>query len=108
MNNTLKLRVMFDMIDNMTKPLKALLAGNKGLATSVKEARRELAEMGKTQKSVAEFRQMRSGLAATASKLDAARGRVAALAGSLRAMGPPSREMIAEFEKAKQRASRLS
>ncbi|KVT77951.1 hypothetical protein WK58_09875 [Burkholderia ubonensis] len=108
MNNTLKLRVMFDMIDNMTKPLKALLAGNKGLATSVKEARRELAEMGKTQKSIAEFRQMRSGLAATASKLDAARGRAAALAGSLRAFGPPSREMIAEFEKARQKASRLS
>ncbi|KVU44751.1 hypothetical protein WK66_17065 [Burkholderia ubonensis] len=108
MNNTLKLRVMFDMIDNMTKPLKALLAGNKGLAASVKEARRELAEMGKTQKSIAEFRQMRSGLAATASKLDAARGSVAALAGSLRAFGPPSREMIAEFEKAKQKASRLS
>ncbi|KVO49970.1 hypothetical protein [Burkholderia stagnalis] len=108
MNNTLKLRVMFDMIDNMTKPLKALLAGNKGLATSVKEARRELAEMGKTQKSIAEFRQMRSGLAATASKLDAARGRVAALAGSLRAFGPPSREMIAAFEKAKQKAASLS
>ncbi|KVC58898.1 hypothetical protein WT10_10305 [Burkholderia stagnalis] len=108
MNNTLKLRVMFDMIDNMTKPLKALLAGNKGLATSVKEARRELAEMGKTQKSIAEFRQMRSGLAATASKLDAARGRVAALAGSLRAFGPPSREMIDAFEKAKQKAASLS
>ncbi|HDR9048595.1 TPA: hypothetical protein QDA94_002820 [Burkholderia vietnamiensis] len=108
MNNTLKLRVMFDMIDNMTKPLKNLLAGNKGLAASLKETRRELAEMGKTQKSIGEFREMRSGLAATASQLNAARARVTELAGSLRASGPPSRQMIADFEKAKQAASRLA
>ncbi|KAG0188574.1 hypothetical protein DFQ28_004619 [Apophysomyces sp. BC1034] len=96
------------MIDNMTKPLKNMLAGNKGLASSLKETRRELAEMGKTQKSVGEFRQMRTGLAATASQLNAARGRVTELAGSLRAFGPPSRQMIADFDKAKQSASRLS
>lgn len=33
MDNALKLRVMFDMIDNITKPLKTILAGNKGLAS---------------------------------------------------------------------------
>ncbi|PQP12612.1 hypothetical protein C5615_30170 [Burkholderia cepacia] len=108
MDNALKLRIVFDMIDNMTKPLKNMLAGNKGLASSLKEARRELAEMGKTQKTVGEFRQMRTGLAATESKLKSARGRVTELAGSLRAFGPPSRQMIADFEKAKQSAARLS
>ncbi|SDR19970.1 hypothetical protein SAMN05443026_3243 [Burkholderia orbicola] len=108
MDNALKLRVVFDMIDNMTKPLKNMLAGNKGLASSLKETRRELAEMGKTQKTVGEFRQMRTGLAATASQLNAARGRVTELAGSLRAFGPPSRQMIADFDKAKQSAARLS
>ena len=108
MDNALKLRVVFDMIDNMTKPLKNMLAGNKGLASSLKETRRELAEMGKTQKTVGEFRQMRTGLGATASRLNAARGRVTELAGSLRAFGPPSRQMIADFDKAKQSAARLS
>lgn len=108
MNNALKLRVVFDMIDNMTKPLKNILAGNKGLAGSLKEVRRELAGMGKTQKSIGEFRQLRGGLAATASQLKAARERAGALAASLRALGPPSRQMIADFERAKQVASRLS
>ncbi|WP_207003909.1 phage tail tape measure protein [Trinickia mobilis] len=108
MDNVLKLRVMFDVIDNMTKPLKSLLAGNKGLASSLKETRRELAEMGKTQKRVAEFREMRGGLAATASQLNAARERVNSLAGSIRGFGPPSRQMIAEFEKMKQTTARLT
>lgn len=108
MDNTLKLRVMYDVIDNMTRPLKNLLAGNRGLSKSLGETRRALAEMGKTQKGIAEFRELRGGLASTASQLNAARERVSALAASLRASGPPSRQMLADFEKAKQAASRLA
>lgn len=108
MDNSLKLRVMFDMVDNMTKPLKNLLAGNKGLATSLKQTRRELAEMGKTQKAIAEFREMRLGLASTASQLRAAQARVTELAGAMRAAGPPSRAMIVQFERAKRAAAGLT
>ncbi|MFP3187031.1 MAG: hypothetical protein RXS25_40725, partial [Paraburkholderia sp.] len=108
MDNALKLRVMFDMVDNLTKPLKNLLAGNRGLANSLKETRRELAEMGKTQKSVASFREMRAGLAGTTSQLDAAKTRVKTLAAELRASGPPSKQMIADFEKAKVAAAQLT
>ncbi|SOE91883.1 hypothetical protein SAMN05414139_04566 [Burkholderia sp. D7] len=108
MDNALKLRVMFDMIDNMTKPLKNMLAGNKGLATSLKETRRELAEMGKTQKAVASFREMRTGLDATGTQLAAARGRVKQLAGSLHTLGPPTQQMVADFQKAKQEAAALT
>ncbi|WP_321919825.1 phage tail tape measure protein [Paraburkholderia tropica] len=107
MDNALKLRVVFDMVDKMTKPLKTILAGNKGLAGSLKETRRELAEMGKTQKAIGEFRQMRSGLEATNTRLGDATARVKALSGSLRAFGPPSQQMTAELAKARQAASLL-
>ncbi|HDR9156157.1 TPA: hypothetical protein QDB05_002641 [Burkholderia vietnamiensis] len=107
MDNALKLRVVFDMIDNMTKPLKNMLAGNKGLASSLKETRRELAEMGKTQKAIGSFRELHGGLASTTTQLDTARARVKELAGSLRAFGPPSQQMIAELGKARQAASKL-
>ncbi|KVE97369.1 hypothetical protein WJ01_07725 [Burkholderia vietnamiensis] len=107
MDNALKLRVVFDMIDNMTKPLKIMLAGNKGLANSLKETRRELAEMGKTQKAIESFRELHGGLASTTTQLDTARARVKELAGSLRAFGPPSQQMIAELGKARQAASKL-
>ncbi|KVR77308.1 phage tail tape measure protein [Burkholderia ubonensis] len=107
MNNTLKLRVMFDMIDNMTKPLRNVLNSNKGLAQSLKQTRGELAELGKQQKAVASFREMRTGLAETTTKLAAAQSNVKALAGSLRAFGPPSQQMIAELARARQAASQL-
>lgn len=108
MDNALKLRVMFDMVDNITKPLKTMLAGNKGLAASLKETRRELAEMGKTQKAVASFREMRTGLEATGTQLATARERVKELAGSLRTMGPPSQKMIADLQSAREAARALS
>ncbi|KVR30707.1 hypothetical protein WK15_05840 [Burkholderia ubonensis] len=107
MNNSLKLRVMFDMIDNMTKPLRNVLNSNKGLAQSLRQTRSELAELGKQQKAVASFREMRSGLAETTTKLAAAQSNVKALAGSLRAFGPPSQQMIAELARARQAASQL-
>lgn len=108
MDNALKLRVMFDMIDNMTKPLKNMLAGHKGLANSLKDTRRELAEMGKTQKAVASFREMRTGLDATGVQLATARGNVKKLADSLRAMGPPSQRMIADLQGAREAARAAS
>jgi len=107
MDNALKLRVMFDMIDNITKPLKNILAGNKGLAGSLKETRRELAEMGKTQKAISSFRELHTGLSNTSTQLGAARDHVKQLSQSLRAFGPPSQQMIADLAKAKQAASQL-
>ncbi|POR46757.1 hypothetical protein B0G62_12273 [Paraburkholderia eburnea] len=107
MDNALKLRVMFDMIDNITKPLKTILAGNKGLASSLKQTRAELADMGKSQKTVAMFRELRAGAETTSTKLTAATARVRELSGSLRAFGPPSQQMTAELAKAKQAASNL-
>ncbi|CAJ7442104.1 bacteriophage tail protein [Burkholderia pseudomallei] len=107
MDNALKLRVMFDMIDNFTKPLKNVLNSNKGLAQALKQTRGELAELGKQQKAVASFREMRAGLTGTATKLGEAQAHVRQLAGSLRTFGPPSRQMIADLARARQAASTL-
>ncbi|RQX99771.1 hypothetical protein [Burkholderia stagnalis] len=107
MDNALKLRVMFDMVDNWTKPLRNMLNSNKGLAQSLKATRGELAELGKQQKAVASFREMRAGLADTTRKLGAAQSNVKALAGSLHAFGPPTKQMVADMARARQAASRL-
>ena len=107
MDNTTKLRVMFDMVDNMTKPLQMMLTGNKGLADSLRATRRELDDMAKTQKRIGEFREMRKGLANTAS-VSAARARVDTLAQSLRATRSPSQQMISDFNKAQRAAENLA
>jgi len=108
MANDLKLRVLFDMVDNATKPLKELMNGNKGLAKSLKETRGELGQLKKAQKDVATFRELRTGLDSTTTQLGAARTRVKELAGSLRAFGPPSQQMIADMQRAKREAASLS
>ncbi len=72
-----------------------------------KKTRGELAELGKQQKAVASFREMRAGLTGTATKLGEAQAHVRQLAGSLRTFGPPSRQMIADLAHARQAASTL-
>ncbi|MBN3820235.1 hypothetical protein G3N57_28310, partial [Paraburkholderia sp. Se-20369] len=108
MDNTLKLRVMFDMVDNMTKPLQMMLTGNKGLADSLKATRRELDDMAKTQQRIGEFREMRRGLADTETALKGARARVDALGQALAASNAPSRQMIQDFDNARRAAASLA
>jgi hypothetical protein len=107
MANDLKLRVLFDFVDKATGPLKNILAGNKGLAKSLLETRTQLKELGKTQKDVAAFRELRTGAAATSTALAAAQAKVKSLATALTANGPPTKAMVRDFEKAKLVASQL-
>ncbi|WP_153075772.1 phage tail tape measure protein [Paraburkholderia bonniea] len=108
MDNTLKLRVMFDMIDNMTRPLKAVINGSKEMGRELKKTRDDLKKMGETQKNIGAFREIRTGLADTELKLEKAQARVKKLAGALREVGPPSLQMMQQFDHAKQAAARLS
>lgn len=107
MSNDLKLRVLFDFVDKATRPLKNMLAGNKDLAKSLQETRSQLKELGKTQKDVATFREMRAGMSATSTSLAAAEAKVKALATSMKASGAPTKAMVRDFEKAKLAASQL-
>ncbi|WLE59288.1 hypothetical protein GIY62_00855 [Burkholderia plantarii] len=108
MDNGLKLRVMFDMVDRITKPMKSVLMGTKGVANALRQTRGELTELERTQRSVSSFRTMRTGLDETAKKLGDARGQVKQLAAALRASGPPSQQMINELQKAREAARALT
>ncbi len=48
-SNDLKLRVLFDMVDGATKPLRNILNGNKSLAKSLKASRDELGKLQEEQ-----------------------------------------------------------
>ncbi|MFM0181751.1 phage tail tape measure protein [Paraburkholderia aspalathi] len=106
--NDLKLRVLFDMVDGATKPLRNILNGNKGLAKSLKESRDELGKLQRTQKDVSAFRDMRVGLVGARREMDGAQARVATLARTIGATDSPTKAMVAEFEKAKRTAAQLT
>jgi TP901 family phage tail tape measure protein len=108
MANDLKLRVLFDMVDGATRPIRNILNGNKGLAKSLKESRDELGKLQKTQKDVAAFRDMRTGLAGASRNMRDAQARVSQLAGEIKASDSPTKAMTAEFERAKRSAAQLT
>jgi TP901 family phage tail tape measure protein len=108
MANDLKLRVLFDMVDGATRPIRNILNGNKGLAASLKESRAELGKLQKAQKDVAAFRDMRTGLVGAKRDMQGAQSRVAELARTIASTDTPTKAMNAEFEKAKRTAAQLT
>jgi TP901 family phage tail tape measure protein len=107
MANDLRLRVLFDMIDNATRPLRNMMNGSRQTTTAMRETRDRLRQLQATQRDVSAFRELRTGMAATATQMNQARARVAQLASEIAATGAPTREMARQFEEAKTAAARL-
>jgi phage-related tail protein len=104
----LKLRVVFDMVERVTRPLRHVPGGNRDLVKSLKTSRDQLGKLQKAQQDVATFRELRRGLVGAERAVDDARARVASLAAGIRANGAPTRRMTAEFERAKRAAAKLA
>lgn len=106
-SNELKLRVLFDLIDGATKPLRNILSGNQDLAKSLKESRAQLKELGQTQKDVTAFRELKTTLSATSTELAAAQAKVNSLAAAMNAGTGATKDQVREFERAKATAAAL-
>lgn len=104
----LKLRVLFDMVDRITAPIKRVLNGNRDLAKSLKDSRDQLKALGQTQKDIGDFRELATGARSTGSALSEAQGKVNRLASALHASGPPTKAMAREFAAAERAAGKLS
>jgi TP901 family phage tail tape measure protein len=107
MANQLTLSVLFGMVDRVTRPLRDILSANNQTASSLQATRDRLKELGKTQRDIGAFRELRTGAAATGNELAQARAKVAALAQAMHANGPPTQAMVRDFEAAKAAAARL-
>lgn len=107
MANDLKLRVVLDLIQNATGPLRNMMSGSNRAATSIKATRDRLKELDRAQKDVASFRELRTGAAATSNQLQAAQARVDALARQIGAVGAPTRAMSRDFAQARREAAAL-
>ena len=108
MSNDLRLRVMMNLVENATRPLRAIMAGSNQAAGALQATRNRLRQLNDAQRDVGAFRELRNSMGATADQARAARARVAALAQGLNAAGPPTQAMVREFEQARQAARALS
>lgn len=107
MSNNLQLRVLLNLVENATRPLRNIMGGSNQAATALKAARDRLKELDKVQRDVGAFRELRTGTAATATQLEAAQQRVGQLARQMNAAGVPTRAMTREFAQARREAAQL-
>ncbi|MDO8591499.1 MAG: phage tail tape measure protein [bacterium] len=103
----LKLRVLLNLIDGATQPLKNILNGNRDLAKSLKDSRDQLKELGRAQKDVAAFRTLHNSTKEGAAQMAAAQAKINELAAAMRASGAPTKAMTRDFERAKLAAGKL-
>ncbi|PZP30454.1 MAG: phage tail tape measure protein [Roseateles depolymerans] len=103
----LRLQVILQAIDRATAPLQRINAGSTATAKALRDTRDRLKELGAQQKSVGEFRELRTGLDATAAKLDNAKEKAARLARELSQAGPPTKAMTQQLAAARQVARDL-
>lgn len=96
----LKLQVVFNMIERVTAPLKAIQRDSSASGKALKALRERLKELDAQQKTLASFRQLHSGLRETGGRLDAARLKVKELAEQIAATDTPTRQLTREFNRA--------
>ncbi|MFP3506640.1 hypothetical protein [Burkholderia sp. SIMBA_062] len=106
-DRSLRLEVVLKALDQASRPIREIATKNRTLVKELRDSRARLKELNDTQRRIGEFREMRTGLANTATKLADAQKKVKELAASLRAYGPPSQQMVAELAKARQASSKL-
>ncbi len=104
----LKLRVLFDTIDRVTKPLKTMLQGNRQLAQSFKATHDKLKALNQAQKELAAFRALREGMRQTADALKTAQQRLQALSERIKASDAPTAAMTRKFSQASLAVTQLS
>ncbi|ACA89361.1 MULTISPECIES: phage tail tape measure protein [Burkholderia cepacia complex] len=106
-DRSLRLEVVLKALDQASRPIREIATKNRTLVKELRDSRMRLKELNDTQRRIGEFREMRTGLANTSTKLADAQKKVKELAKSLHAVGPPSQQMIAELAKARQASSKL-
>ncbi|QPB09424.1 tape measure protein [Burkholderia phage Mana] len=106
-DRSLRLEVVLKALDQASRPIREIATKNRTLVKELRDSHARLKELNDTQRRIGEFREMRTGLTNTSTKLADAQKKVKELAKSLHAVGPPSQQMIAELAKARQASSRL-
>ncbi|CAH1747894.1 Phage tail tape measure protein [Thauera humireducens] len=106
-DRSLKLEVILAAIDKATGPIRAVMAGSKGLSGAVKEAKDRLKELEQQNKRLENFRQVARDVAVTGNAMAAAQGKVKEMAQQIRATDQPSKAMLRNFEAAKREAAQL-
>lgn len=106
-DNNLRLQVILNAVDKLTRPFRTAQASSRELAAVLQTTRNSLKELNKQAGRIDEFRKTRSQLAITAKNLNAAREEAAKLATQFAATNRPTAAQARLFSQAKTRVQEL-
>lgn len=107
MAGNLKLEVILQAIDRVTRPIKAMTRGNQELTQAFKATRERLKELDRAQSTIDSFRKLSKESAITSNQFKDAQARVRALAQQFAQTQQPTATMTRALQAAKQAAADL-
>ncbi|KFL46049.1 hypothetical protein IL54_1462 [Sphingobium sp. ba1] len=108
MDRNLRIRLLLDAGDRLTRPLREAAGGSSRLAQALRVTRDRLKEVERAQADIGEFRQLKTGLAQTTQRMEQAQAKTAALGRQLAQTENPTKKLRAEFERARRESARLT
>ncbi|MWL87145.1 phage tail tape measure protein [Cupriavidus sp. SW-Y-13] len=106
-SRNLRLEVLLQAVDRVTRPFKAVIDSSSKLAKTVKATRDELKALERTQGSIDSFRKLSKEVTITDAQLRKADAHVKALGQQIDAAARPTAAMTRAFQKANIEADRL-
>ncbi|MFP2467832.1 phage tail tape measure protein [Pseudescherichia vulneris] len=106
-DNNLRLQVVLNAVDKLTRPFRNAQASTKALATAVQQSKTRLKELDAQAGRIEGFRKASSQLAVTGTNLKAAREEAAKLATQFAATNRPTAQQARLLEQAKTRVNEL-
>lgn len=106
-DNNLRLQVILNAVDKLTRPFRSAQASSKELATAIQQSRARLKELDAQAGRIDGFRKASAQLAVTGNSLKAAREEAAKLATQFSATNRPTAAQARLLEQAKNRVTEL-
>lgn len=107
MSRNLRLQVVLNAVDKLTRPFRSAQESNKRLAGAARQSRDALKELNKQAGQIDGFRRTKQQLTETNQSYQAATQRVAALAREMSASGNPTRQQSDALKRAQREAAQL-
>lgn len=107
MARDLKLRMIFEGMQKVTGPMRAIMQGSRSMGRALKESNEELARLNKIQSNITGFRTMKLQVRESAQALAATQAKVKMLAREIAETETPTKKMERAFAAATREAGRL-
>lgn len=104
----LKLRVLFNMVEKITAPLKKIQASTNASAESVKNLRKKLGDLNDQQSQIAGFKRLHNSLRETSEQLVGAEIRAAQLKAQIESSVNPNKTLWREYDRAQNKVKLLN